>query len=788
MSLKSKYSVFLVPVLVFSLSAQTPDLILQDEITPAYIAYLIGKEADWLIQVSGGIDDTPTMQAHTGLAILAFAWSHIDGDTMITEIDPITESIRTNLDTMVNRIGSDIIPMLETMQMNAFLTALTDFFDSGDYVAFRDFVQNTADSLGSDFDNFGMTVDEFFSDVDDNFAEEHFSSHIDSIFSNSADFNFTLQVLDTEFADTTFIFSRTFFDNLEDIAALGDSIDVDFDQFASWMDSVMSITGGDVMPGIAYLQDGLYDLTELLDTIRVVITSQPFAPFEIDPSPIDSIQLAIDELDSLLNGKEYEYNSDYEGYTIRPLAIIQNMPGNGLFDLYTDFYRSIDPPGYSFGGIFPYGLDPQSLDLISADMVLNDWDDFDAVQVRLDALELVWQAELFLEPDDPDAHLGIAFVQTLNIINDHMPVFEDIFRLLDAGRVDSLTYLYDWESVNFMDDLDDVDYHLDYYTNADEPAHFVVLIKTVEDAYDPYTIGPDSEFEIAHVPVPTVAAAQINMNLLRGGMDLIIQGSSNLYAELSDIFILELDPTILDFSTVESDSDLVLMLEQSNPNFLSLTSYGVDKFIEAGDALEEGFRSLHNFFTQMVTLANAMLPYEDDFDLDGLQMIADMEEIEEHTYEIWQDFAFIDSVTIIDDERVNLSAWFDYPPPSFLIMWKDLVFGIDSTLRGLFPDRPMVGTDPGATPSLPRKFIVHDAYPNPFNPVTLLSFDLPRAGNVNVTIFNLLGEQVTTLVDGYMTAGWKRIPWNATQQSSGIYFYRLRYERRIITNKLMYIK
>ena len=788
MSLKNKYSVFLIPVLVFSLNAQTPNLILQDEITPTYIAYLVGKEAGWLTQVATGIDDNITMQAHMGLAITAFAWSHIDGDTMITELDPIMKSIEANLDTMGRRIGNDIIPILETMQMNAFLTDLTDFFDSGDYAVFRDFMNQTVDSLGSNFDNFGTTVEEFFGDVGDNFANQYFSDHLNSIFTNSADFDFSLQVIGSEFADTTFIFSRTFFDHLEDISAIGDSMSTEFDQFDSWMDSVMSITGGDVMPGIVHFQDGLYDLTELLDTIRVLITSQPFAPFEIDPSPIDSIQMAIDELDSLLYGKEYEYNSDYEGYSITPLVIIQNMPGDGLINLYKDFYRSPDRPGYTFGGIFPYGLDLQSLDLILDDMVMNDWDDIDVIEPRLSGLELLWQAQLVPEPTDPDAHLGIAMVQSFNLINDHIPIFDDIFHLLDEGRVDSLTYLYDWESVNFMDDLDSVDYHLDFYTNADEPTHFVILIKTIEDAYGPYIIGPDSEFEILNVSVPTVAITQVNMNLLRDGMDMIVQGTSDLYTELSDIFILELDPTILDFSNTESDSDLVLLLEQSNPDFLSLTPYGVDEFIAAGDALKEGFGSLHIFFTQMVDLANAMQPYEDDFDMDGLQFIIDMEEMEEHTFKIWQDFAIDDSVTIIDSERVNLSAWFDNPPNSFLIMWKDLVFGIDSTMGGMFPDRYYLVVDSGTNPTLPRSFEIHDAYPNPFNPVTMINFDIPLAGNVNVTIFNLLGEKVATLVDGKMTAGWKRIPWNARNLPSGIYFYRVRYDRQIFTNKLMYLK
>ena len=91
-------------------------------------------------------------------------------------------------------------------------------------------------------------------------------------------------------------------------------------------------------------------------------------------------------------------------------------------------------------------------------------------------------------------------------------------------------------------------------------------------------------------------------------------------------------------------------------------------------------------------------------------------------------------------------------------------------------------------PVVPRSFIVHHAYPNPFNPATLISFDIPKAGKVNVAIYNLLGEKIATLVDQEMTPGWKRIPWHAGVLPSGIYFYRVSYDRHTVTNKLMFIK
>lgn len=784
---KNKY-ILIILIFCVSSNAQTPDLILQDDIDATYISYLTVKELGWLTQVAVGGNDEPTMKAHMGLAIMAFAWSHIDGDTLFTDSAPLLDSIGLNIDTIFARIETNLIPMIDSLQLDYFLDELTNFFDSGDYVAFRDFLSQTITDLDSNIENLEFTIDDFLDDLGNNFADQYFSDHLGAIFDSTADFSFSLQILATDFTDTTFVFSRNYFDHLTDIADLADSISYSFEQFGGWMDSVMSISGADVMPGIAHFRTGLSDLDELTDTLKIVLISQPFAPFEIDPSPLDSFQQAISELDSLLDGKEYEYNSDYEGYSIRPLAIIQNMPGDGLADIYWDFYRTVNPESYTFGGIFPYGLDPQSLDLLSPDMIINDNDESSDMDLRLTALEMIWQAQLLTEPDNPDTHLGLALVLTHNTINDHIPIFEDIFCLLDEGRIDSLTYLYNWDSIDLSDDIDQVDYHLDYFTNADQPTHFVVLVKTSIDSYGPYTIGPDSEFEIVNLPVPLVAFAQMNLNLAWNGIELIVQGIADVYSELSDIFILELDPTILDFSTIESDTDLVLLLEQSNPDFLSLTPYGINRFIEAGDAIEDGLSELNGYFNQLVDLAVAMQPYEEDFAIDGAQFIADMIDMEAQTFELWQDFAFPDSVTIIDDERVNLSAWFDNPPASFLIMWKNLVFAVDSTMGGLFPDRPTLGIEAGKFPVVPRTFSVHHAYPNPFNPATLISFDIPKAGKVNVAIYNLLGEKIVTLVDQEMTPGWKRIPWHAGLLPSGIYFYRVSYDRQRVTNKLMFIK
>ncbi|MBN1212508.1 MAG: T9SS type A sorting domain-containing protein [candidate division Zixibacteria bacterium] len=79
---------------------------------------------------------------------------------------------------------------------------------------------------------------------------------------------------------------------------------------------------------------------------------------------------------------------------------------------------------------------------------------------------------------------------------------------------------------------------------------------------------------------------------------------------------------------------------------------------------------------------------------------------------------------------------------------------------------------------VPGGFQLYDNYPNPFNPNTIISYDLPDAAYVKLEIFNLLGRKVATLVDGVQEAGHKQVEWRSTDDSgrkvsSGIYLYRL---------------
>lgn len=89
----------------------------------------------------------------------------------------------------------------------------------------------------------------------------------------------------------------------------------------------------------------------------------------------------------------------------------------------------------------------------------------------------------------------------------------------------------------------------------------------------------------------------------------------------------------------------------------------------------------------------------------------------------------------------------------------------------------------------PATFEVHGNYPNPFNPTTTISYSLPQAMDVRLTVFNILGQRVATLVDNQQEAGVQNITWDASRVASGTYLYRIVAEgtggQRFVSEKKM---
>ena len=88
----------------------------------------------------------------------------------------------------------------------------------------------------------------------------------------------------------------------------------------------------------------------------------------------------------------------------------------------------------------------------------------------------------------------------------------------------------------------------------------------------------------------------------------------------------------------------------------------------------------------------------------------------------------------------------------------------------------------------PDVFVLHQNYPNPFNPTTTIQFDLPKTSVVTLKIFNILGEEVTTLLSASLLSGSYKYEWDASNLASGVYLYRLQAGDYVETRKMVLMK
>ncbi|MBE0538761.1 MAG: T9SS type A sorting domain-containing protein, partial [Ignavibacterium sp.] len=88
----------------------------------------------------------------------------------------------------------------------------------------------------------------------------------------------------------------------------------------------------------------------------------------------------------------------------------------------------------------------------------------------------------------------------------------------------------------------------------------------------------------------------------------------------------------------------------------------------------------------------------------------------------------------------------------------------------------------------PNKFELAQNYPNPFNPSTSIKFSLPQAGNVKLAVYNLLGQEVQTLLNGFKDAGVHTVSFEAKNLNSGIYLYKLEANGLTSVKKMTLIK
>jgi hypothetical protein len=110
----------------------------------------------------------------------------------------------------------------------------------------------------------------------------------------------------------------------------------------------------------------------------------------------------------------------------------------------------------------------------------------------------------------------------------------------------------------------------------------------------------------------------------------------------------------------------------------------------------------------------------------------------------------------------------------------------DSEIQALYSGQTLgVGKN---REQIPDEFSLEQNFPNPFNPVTRIGFDVPVSGMVDLKIYNMLGQEIATLVNDVEQPGYHSVEWKAESVPSGVYFYRMRAAGFVMTKKLLLVR
>jgi hypothetical protein len=132
-----------------------------------------------------------------------------------------------------------------------------------------------------------------------------------------------------------------------------------------------------------------------------------------------------------------------------------------------------------------------------------------------------------------------------------------------------------------------------------------------------------------------------------------------------------------------------------------------------------------------------------------------------------------------------------HPDESIQLRYKSLPFKDGEVVDlVLFTQGRYIHLDVNASEEseIPKTFNLYPNYPNPFNPSTTIAYDLPQDCNVMLKVFNMLGQEVTTLVHAQQKAGRYTTTFDARNLASGIYIFRLNAGSYVSTKKMLLLK
>jgi len=160
---------------------------------------------------------------------------------------------------------------------------------------------------------------------------------------------------------------------------------------------------------------------------------------------------------------------------------------------------------------------------------------------------------------------------------------------------------------------------------------------------------------------------------------------------------------------------------------------------------------------------------------------------------------------VVDGNSVSVTAWADGEAmpdtatysyealtttegPSFIIVGVTDDDSSSVQIDGIWYNETPAGLEISDEAPIATRFELGQNYPNPFNPTTHIRFNIPETASTRLTVFNVMGEEVATLVNDVMQAGGHTVSWNASSMPTGVYFYQLESTNFSQTKKLLLVK
>ena len=171
------------------------------------------------------------------------------------------------------------------------------------------------------------------------------------------------------------------------------------------------------------------------------------------------------------------------------------------------------------------------------------------------------------------------------------------------------------------------------------------------------------------------------------------------------------------------------------------------------------------------------IPHKNSIRLSSISQKPDNWEILEHTSDQFLNIAMFGMDELRDDFTLELYFEILEPKPNV---------NFTGTIR--VNEYSKISMEPYNLDIIPKVFELYQNYPNPFNPSTQIDFSLPESANIQLEIYNILGQKVQTLKNERMAPGHYSITFEANSLSSGVYIYQLQMGNKVITKRMLLLK